>query len=183
MSGKRGDKIEITHAEILDKDGNFYTENLRTAKQKNTYVLAGEGTEVFKPTFCWQGFRYIRIDEYPFDEIDLSSFKAIVVHSDMKRTGDFVCGNEKINQLYHNVIWGQKSNYIDVPTDCPQRNERLGFLKAELETRQGKISSRWYYKDDSIHFEFEIPSGTTAEITLPNGTHETVTGGKYIYVI
>ena len=127
VCGKRGDKIEITHAETLDKEGNFYTANLRTAKQKNTYVLAGEQTEVFKPTFCWQGFRYIRLDEYPFDEIDLSNFKAIVVYSDIKRTGDFVCGNEKINQLYHNVIWGQKSNYIDVPTDCPQRDERLGW--------------------------------------------------------
>lgn len=78
VCGKRGDKIEITHAETLDKEGNFYTANLRTAKQKNTYVLAGEQTEVFKPTFCWQGFRYIRLDEYPFDEIDLSNFKAIV---------------------------------------------------------------------------------------------------------
>lgn len=126
-SGNKGDKIVISHAEILDKDGNFYTENLRTAKQKNTYILSGDGKEIFSPTFSWQGFRYIRLDEYPFEEVDLSNFKAVVLHSDMKRTGDFVCGNEKINQLYHNIIWGQKGNFVDVPTDCPQRDERLGW--------------------------------------------------------
>lgn len=126
-NGKKGDTIEISHAEILDKDGNFYTENLRSARQKNTYVLSGDGEEIFKPTFSWQGFRYIRLDKYPFDEIDLSKIRGIVVHSEMKRTGDFVCGNEKINQLYHNVIWGQKSNFVDIPTDCPQRDERHGW--------------------------------------------------------
>lgn len=127
VNGKFGNRIEVSHAEILDKDGNFYTENLRTAKQKNIYVLSGKETEVFKPTFSWQGFRYIRLDEYPFENIDLDNFKAIAVHSDIKRTGDFMCGNAKINQLYHNVIWGQKSNFVDVPTDCPQRDERLGW--------------------------------------------------------
>ncbi len=124
--GNYGDRIVISHAEVLDKDGNFYTENLRTAKQQNTYILSGED-EVFKPTFSWQGFRYIRLDEYPFDEVKLADFKAIAVHSDIKRTGSFACGNEKINQLYHNIIWGQKCNFIDVPTDCPQRDERVGW--------------------------------------------------------
>lgn len=127
VSGKKGDRIEISHAETLDKDGNFYTENLRTAKQKNIYILSGVGTECFKPTFTWQGFRYIRIDDFPYEIIDLSMFRGIVVHSELKRTGDFICGNTKINQLYHNVIWGQKSNFVDVPTDCPQRDERLGW--------------------------------------------------------
>jgi len=127
ISGKHGDRVVLSHAEVLDKDGNFYTENLRIAKARNTYVLSGEGTEMFKPTFTWQGFRYVRLDEYPSDEVDLSMFKGIVIHSDMKKTCEFVCGNDKINQLYHNIVWGQKSNFIDVPTDCPQRNERLGW--------------------------------------------------------
>lgn len=124
--GSAGERIVVTHAEVLDAEGNFYTENLRAAKQKNTYVLSGEGEEVFKPSFTWQGFRYMRLDEYP-EAVDLNDFTAIVVHSDIKRTGDFSCGHEKINQLYHNVIWGQKGNYVDVPTDCPQRDERLGW--------------------------------------------------------
>lgn len=125
--GKKGDRIKISHAEILDKDNNFYNDNLRTAKQINTYVLSGHSDEVLKPTFTWQGFRYIRLDEYPFENISLSDFTGIAVYSDIKRTGNFVCGNQKINQLYHNIIWGQKSNFVDVPTDCPQRDERLGW--------------------------------------------------------
>ena len=127
VCGKKGDIVEICHGEILDKDGNFYIDNLRTAKQTCRYILSGEGREVFKPVFSWQGFRYIKIAEYPFDEINLDDFRAVVVHSDMKRTGDFVCGHPKINKLYQNIIWGQKGNFIDIPTDCPQRDERLGW--------------------------------------------------------
>ena len=128
LSGKRGDVIELSHAEVLDKDGNFYTGNLRKAKQRIRYIMCGKGVEVFKPTFTWQGFRYVRIDKFPYDEIDLNCIKAIVIHSDMKARSSFICGNKKINQLYHNVIWGQKSNFIDIPTDCPQRDERIGWL-------------------------------------------------------
>ena len=80
-----------------------------------------------RTTYSFQGFRYIRLAEYPFEEVDLSGFTAIAVNSELKRTGYYRCGNEKINQLYHNIIWGQKSNYLDVPTDCPQRDERLGW--------------------------------------------------------
>ena len=122
---KRGDRIVISHAEVLDRDGNFYNENYRLARNIMTYTADGE-YNVFKPSFSFQGFRYIRLDEYP-GEVDLKGITAIVVHSDMKRTGYFSSGNEKINQLYHNTVWGQKSNYIDHPTDCPQRNERWGW--------------------------------------------------------
>ncbi len=127
MSAPRGARLTISHAEILDRDGNFYTKNLRTAKEQCSYTFAGSGEECFHPLFSWQGFRYIRIDEYPFDEVDPDAFTAVAVHTDMKRTGYFECGNKKINQLYHNIIWGQKSNYIDIPTDCPQRDERLAW--------------------------------------------------------
>ena len=126
IKGKRGDRIVITHAEVLDKDGNFYNANYRRATNKMTYTLDGENN-VFKPSFSFQGFRYIRLDEYPTENVDLNGITAVVVHSDMKRTGYFTSGNEKINQLYHNTIWGQKSNYLDHPTDCPQRDERLGW--------------------------------------------------------
>ena len=126
VTGQRGDRIVIRHAEVLDKDGNFYTANLRKAKNENTYILSG-GNDVFKPSYSFQGFRYIQLVEYPFDEVDLNSFTAVAVYSDMKRTGTFVSGNEKINQLYHNIIWGQRSNFLDIPTDCPQRDERLGW--------------------------------------------------------
>ncbi|MBE6537099.1 MAG: alfa-L-rhamnosidase [Ruminococcaceae bacterium] len=126
VKGKRGDRIVMHHAEVLDSEGNFYTANLRKARNENTYILSG-GDDVFKPTYSFQGFRYIRLAEYPFDEVDKNSFTAIAVYSDMKRTGSFHSGNEKINQLYHNIIWGQRSNFLDIPTDCPQRDERLGW--------------------------------------------------------
>ena len=126
IKGKRGEKVVLSHAEVLDKDGNFYTDNYRGAKNLLTFILSGE-EDAFKPTYTFQGFRYVRIDEYPDMEIDLDAFCAIVVHSNLRRTGDFVCGDAKINQLYHNIVWGQKSNYLDIPTDCPQRDERLGW--------------------------------------------------------
>lgn len=126
VCGKMGDRIVLHHAEVLDRDGNFYTANYRSAKNEVTYVLSGHD-DICKPTFTFQGFRYIKLVEYPFETVDLDNFRAVVVHSDLTRTGHFVCGNEKINQLYHNIIWGQKSNYLDVPTDCPQRDERLGW--------------------------------------------------------
>ena len=149
IRGSRGDRVVIHHAEVLDKDGNFYTENMRSARNENVFVLSG-GEDVFKPRFTFQGFRYIRLVEYPFPEVELSGFQAIVVHSEMKRTGDFRCGNDKINQLYHNILWGQKGNYLDIPTDCPQRNERLGWTgDAQAFCRTGAINfdiSRFMYK-------------------------------------
>ena len=140
IKAPRGSRIVVHHAEVLDKDGNFYTENYRKARNENTFVCSGD-EDVFKPTYTFQGFRYIQLVEYPFDEVDVNGIRAIVVHSEMKRTGRFVCGNEKINQLYHNVIWGQKSNYLDVPTDCPQRDERLGWTgDTQVFCRTGAIN-------------------------------------------
>ena len=126
IKAPRGSRIVMHHGEVLDRDGNFYNENYRAAKNENIYVCSG-GDDVFKPSYTFQGFRYIRLVEFPYDTVDPNSLRAIVVHSDIKRTGHFLCGNEKINQLYHNIIWGQKSNYLDIPTDCPQRDERLGW--------------------------------------------------------
>ena len=126
IKGKRGERVVLSHGEVLDSEGNFYNANYRSAKNLLTFVLSGE-EDFFKPAYSFQGFRYVRIEEYPDGEIDLNAFRAIVVHSEMQRTGRFACGDEKINQLYHNVIWGHKSNYLDVPTDCPQRDERLGW--------------------------------------------------------
>ncbi len=138
--GRPGDKIVFTHAEVLDKDGNFYTENMRTAKNRNTYISAG-GNDVFKPLFTFQGFRYIKLEEYPLENVDINEFSAIVIHSDIKRTGSFRCGYEKLNRFYENIIWGQLGNYIDVPTDCPQRDERLGWTgDAEVFCRTAAIN-------------------------------------------
>ncbi|MBQ3490007.1 MAG: family 78 glycoside hydrolase catalytic domain [Clostridia bacterium] len=121
----KGKTILIEHAEVLDKDGNFYRENYRSAKARILYTGDGK-PHTWKPEFTFYGFRYVRLTEF-YGEVRPENFKAIVVHSDMERTGFFECSDEKINQLYHNIIWGQKGNFLDVPTDCPQRDERLGW--------------------------------------------------------
>ena len=139
VKGNRGERIVVSHAEVLDGDGNFYTENMRTAKNLNVYVLSG-GEDIFKPTFTYQGFRYVRLDEYP-NTLNLEDICAVVIHTEMKRTGRFECGNSDINQLYSNIIWGQKGNYVDIPTDCPQRDERLGWTAdAQVFCRTGAIN-------------------------------------------
>lgn len=125
IKGNKGDEILFRHAEILDFDGNFYTENLRKAKNEIKYVLSGND-DILYPKLSFQGFRYICLDKYP-GEIDLNCFEAIPVYSDIKRTGSFVCGYDKLNKLYENIIWGQRDNFLDIPTDCPQRDERLGW--------------------------------------------------------
>jgi len=124
--GKAGDTITLSHAEVLDKYGNFYTENLRAAKAQAKYVLRGEGDEFFEPHFTFFGFRYIRVENYP-GELKPENFTAVALYSDMKPTGSFSSSNPLIDQLQHNIQWGQRGNFLDVPTDCPQRDERLGW--------------------------------------------------------
>ena len=126
VSGKTGDKVILSHAEVLDKTGNFYTENLRAAKAQDTYILKGGGEEVYEPLFTWHGFRYLKVEGYP-GELKPENFTAVVLYSDMKPTGTFVTSDPLVNQLQHNIQWGQKGNFLDVPTDCPQRDERLGW--------------------------------------------------------
>lgn len=126
VTGREGDKVVLSHAEVIDKAGNFYTENLRAAKAQDTYILKGKGEEIFEPHFTWHGFRYLKIEGYP-GEIKPENFTAIAVYSDMKPTGTFSASEPLLNQLQHNIQWGQRGNFLDVPTDCPQRDERLGW--------------------------------------------------------
>lgn len=122
----RGARIVLHHAEVLDRDGNFYTDNMRGARNVCTYVCDGNDN-CFKPSYSYQGFRYIRLTEFPFSAPDPDCFRAVVIHTDLKRTGYFDCGNESVNRLYENMLSSLRSNFIDVPTDCPQRDERLGW--------------------------------------------------------
>jgi alpha-L-rhamnosidase len=125
--GPAGATMIIRHAEVLDQDGNLYTENLRSARQTAQYTLRGAGqAEVFEPHFTFMGFQYIAVEGYP-GEPTLDDFTGVVIHTDTPPTGAFECSNALINQLQHNIIWGQKGNFVDVPTDCPQRDERLGW--------------------------------------------------------
>ena len=102
VDGKAGDRIAYSHAEVLDADGNFYTENLRSAKQRVEYICC-DGEQSYKPHHTFMGFRYIRLDDAP-DYVTSDMFEAIVVHSDIMRTGHFECSDEKVNKLYRNII-------------------------------------------------------------------------------
>lgn len=126
LTANKGDKIVISHAEVLDSYGNFYNENYRSAKAQLEYICR-DGHQVYKPHFTYFGFQYIRLDECP-SGISLDNFTAIAIYSDMKRTGYIEMGSEKVNKLFENTLWSQRDNFIDIPTDCPQRDERMGWL-------------------------------------------------------
>ena len=126
LDGNAGDTVSIYHAEVLDKDGNFYTENLRAAEQRMQYILNGNGPQTFAPQFTFQGFQFIKLEGLDAPP-DPSSIKGVAVYSDMEPTGTFECGVPLLNQLQSNIQWGQRGNFLDVPTDCPQRDERMGW--------------------------------------------------------
>ncbi|WP_337103637.1 family 78 glycoside hydrolase catalytic domain [Paenibacillus sp. YIM B09110] len=126
VQGEAGRTVELVHAEVLDSEGNFYRDNMRTAEQRVRYTLKGGEKETYEPHFTFQGFRYVLLAGFG-DNVQADDFTGVVLHSEMERTGDFECSDPLVNQLHHNILWGQKGNFLDVPTDCPQRDERLGW--------------------------------------------------------
>jgi alpha-L-rhamnosidase len=126
LKGVEGFSITLNHAEVLDKDGNFYTANLRTAKAEDTYIFKGIGIEEYEPHFTFHGFRYIKVTGYT-GNITLDNICGRVIHSDMEPTGSFECSDPLVNRLQQNIQWSLRGNFLDVPTDCPQRDERLGW--------------------------------------------------------
>lgn len=126
VNGPKGTEITIRHAEVLDKDGEFYTENLRSAECELKYTLAGTGEEIYEPRFTFMGFRFIEIIGFP-GTLTEDNITGVVIHSDMQATSHYESSDSLLNQLQHNIIWGHKGNFLDVPTDCPQRDERLGW--------------------------------------------------------
>jgi alpha-L-rhamnosidase len=124
--GEAGTQVVLRHAEVLEH-GELGVRPLRVARQTDTYILRGTGgEEQYSPEFTVHGFRYVEVSGWP-GELDPEAFTAVVVHSDLERTGYFECSEPMLNQLHSNVVWGMRGNFVDVPTDCPQRNERLGW--------------------------------------------------------
>lgn len=124
--GAAGTTITLRHAEAINGDGSIYTANLRSARQTDTFILNGEGEETFEPRFTVHGFRYVEVTGYPGDP-PLDALTGRVLHSDTPPTGHFECSSELVNRLQSNIVWGQRGNFLSVPTDCPQRDERLGW--------------------------------------------------------
>jgi len=124
VKGERGTTLTVRHGELL-VDGKLYTKNLRKAEATDTYILSGEGTEIFRPLFTYHGYRYAEITVE--GSAELSDVITEVMYTDLPVTGEFRCSDPVVNRVYENALWGQRSNFMSVPTDCPQRDERLGW--------------------------------------------------------
>jgi alpha-L-rhamnosidase len=124
--GKAGQKVVVRHAEMLKPDGTIYTANLRAAKATDTYYLADGPKRAFEPYFTFHGFQYVEVTGLDYKP-ELEDVAGVVVHSDLPRTAWFECSEPLVNKLALNSLWGQKGNFLDVPTDCPQRDERAGW--------------------------------------------------------
>lgn len=174
VTGKAGDKIVLSHVEMLDKFGNPYFENLRTAKAQATYLLKG-GSETLEPHFTFFGFRYVQVQGLT-GPINPADFTAIALYSDMPKTGEFTTSNALVNQLQRNIQWGQRGNFLDVPTDCPQRDERLGWTgDAEVFSRTAAFNfgvnnffAKWL-KDVAVE---QFPNGAVPFV-IPDVLRET----------
>ena len=125
VDGPSGTELTLRHAEVL-QDGELCTEPLRKAIATDRYTLRGGGPETWRPKFTFHGFRYAEITGWP-GEVHADDLTALVIHTDMTRTGWFECSDPRVNQLHQNVVWGMRGNFVGIPTDCPQRDERLGW--------------------------------------------------------
>ena len=127
VTGAAGDVVTLRHAEVLDVDGELALRPLRLAKATDEYTLAGNGREVWEPRFTFHGFRYVQVDGWPGNADPIDDVTAVVCHSDMSRTGSWSSSHPQLNRLHDNVLWSMRGNFLSIPSDCPQRDERLGW--------------------------------------------------------
>ena len=137
VSGPAGTQVSLRHAETLKPDGTLYLDNLRGALVTDIYTLKGHGTEVWEPRFTYHGFRYVEVTGYP-GKPGLDSIEGRVVNDDLPTAGEFECSNPLLNRIYRAVVWGVRGNYRSIPTDCPQRDERQGWLGDRSEESKGE---------------------------------------------
>ncbi|OAS82643.1 alpha-L-rhamnosidase [Metabacillus litoralis] len=172
VSGEEGTKITLRYAEMLERDGSLYTENLRRADPVDYYILSGHGVEQYEPHFTYHGFRYVEVICEKPEAILSLSIEGKVVHSDTPETGYFETSNEMVNQLYSNITWGQRGNFLSIPTDCPQRDERLGWTgDAQIFIRTASFNmdvARFFtkYVDDMV--DAQLDSGAFTDV-VPDG--------------
>ena len=180
VRGRAGQKIMVRHGEMLNPNGTLYSSNLRGANAVDIYYLKSGGVETLEPPFTFHGFRYVEVtglDAKP----GIDAVTGITVHSAMERTGQFECSSPLVNQLYRNIIWGQKGNYLEVPTDCPQRDERAGWTgDAQFFMRTAAFNydvagfyTRWL---TTLVQDSQLPAGSFAMVAPVFGTPWTSTG-------
>jgi len=137
VQGPRDTAVTLRHAETVKDDGTLYMDNIRGAKVTDIYTLKGEGVEVYEPRFTYHGFRYVEMTGYPGEPAP-DTLTGCVVHDDVPRAGEFRCSNKVLNDIYRNIYWGTRGNYRSMPTDCPQRDERQGWLGDRSEESRGE---------------------------------------------
>jgi alpha-L-rhamnosidase len=137
VRGKAGTQVTLRHAETLRPDGSLYLDNLRGARVTDTYILNGRGSELYEPRFTYHGFRYVELRGFP-GRPDADTLTACVVHDDLEPAGEWSCSQPLLNRLYENIRWGVRGNYRSLPTDCPQRDERQGWLGDRSEGAKGE---------------------------------------------
>jgi alpha-L-rhamnosidase len=169
VKGERGTPVALRFAETLH-DGRLYTDNLRGARCMDVYILKGGGEEVCEPRFTYHGFRYVELRGYP-GEPDLSVLEGKVVHDALEPAGSFRCSDETINQIYRNSVWGTRGNYRSIPTDCPQRDERQGWLGDRSIESRGEMylfdAARFYAKWVQDIEDSQLDSGSVSDVAPP----------------
>lgn len=174
VAAPAGTKLTLRHAEVLDKDGSMYVANLRGAPSIDTYICRGGGTETWQPTFTFHGFRYVELSGLPAKP-GPDAVTGLVWSSDTPRTGEFTCSDSRLNQLQSNIWWGQRGNYLSIPTDCPQRDERLGWMgdaQVFVRTATGNADvaaffSKWLVDVDDA----QTPDGAYTDVSPRAGSN------------
>jgi alpha-L-rhamnosidase len=169
VDGPAGTAVTLRHAETLKPDGSLYTANLRSAAVTDVYTLRGAGkTETWEPRFVTHGFRYVEVTGFP-GKPDLDSIEGRVVNDDLPVAGDFACSNDLLNRIYRNVVWGTRGNYRSIPTDCPQRDERQGWLGDRSEECKGESylfdMSALYAKWRQDMADSQRPNGSIPDVS------------------
>ncbi|MDR1886430.1 MAG: glycoside hydrolase family 78 protein [Prevotellaceae bacterium] len=137
VKGRAGDAVKLRFSELLNDDGTLYVANLRSAEAADTYILKGDAVETWAPSFTYHGFRFVEISGFP-GKPAADNFEGLVVYDEMENTGEFETSNATVNQIYKNAWWGTRGNYRGMPTDCPQRDERMGWLGDRAVGSQGE---------------------------------------------
>ena len=161
-----GDTLKLRFAETLKEDGELYTANLRTAKATDIYVAKGSDQVVWHPTFVYHGFRFVEISGLDY-EPSLNDFKGEVIYDKMAATGHFSCSDPVMNQVYRNAYWGIRGNYRGMPTDCPQRDERMGWLG---DRATGCYGESWLFDNHALYSKWldDIATEQNEEGQLPD---------------
>ncbi|WP_254533316.1 alpha-L-rhamnosidase [Natrinema gelatinilyticum] len=193
QGASEGDEIVLKHAEVRNENGDLVMKDLRGADSTDRYVARGDDVETYEPRFTYHGYRYVEVRGYP-GELTADDLVSKVVHTDKPRTGSFTCSNEDLNQVQHNAVWGMQSNSHSIPTDCPQRDERLGWTgDAHMTGRSSmynfdaaRFNEKWMrdHDDDQSPEGYQsdtIPSAVGDGDADPNWAKTRVTVAWYLY--